>query len=105
MSLKIISLNVNGIRNQKKHDYFSWLKENNADIVFLQETHCNSAHNIKQWSAEWGGQCISSTCARASGGVAILVKPNIDVVLITQKLILMEDISLSTVMLMKATPT
>ena len=82
MSLKIISLNVNGIRNQKKRDsIFSWLKENNADIVFLQETHCNSEHDNKQRSAEWGGQCIWSTCASASRGVAILVKPNIDVVL------------------------
>ena len=82
MSLKIISLNVSGIRNQKKRDsIFAWLKENNADIVFLQETHCKSENDNKQWSAEWGGQCIWSTCASASRGVAILVKPKIDVIL------------------------
>ena len=82
MSVKIISLNVNGIRNsQKRNAIFSWLNDNNADIVFLQETHCNSEQDKTQWSSEWGGKCIWSTSSSSSCGVAILFKPKIDVIL------------------------
>ena len=82
MSVKIISLNVNGIRNSKKRTaIFSWINDNKADIVFLQETHCNSDQDKIQWSSEWGGKCIWSTSSSSSCGVAILFKPNIDVTL------------------------
>lgn len=38
MSLQIVSYNVNGIRAALKKDFATWLKDNNFDIVCLQET-------------------------------------------------------------------
>ena len=39
-SFKILSLNVRGIRNkEKRKTIFSWIRNQKAKIVFLQETH------------------------------------------------------------------
>ncbi|HET9843453.1 MAG TPA: exodeoxyribonuclease III [Gammaproteobacteria bacterium] len=37
MALRIITLNVNGIRSAARKGFFSWLEKQNADIVCLQE--------------------------------------------------------------------
>jgi len=39
--MKIISYNVNGIRAALKKDFTAWLKEEQADIICLQETKAN----------------------------------------------------------------
>ncbi len=39
--MKIISYNVNGIRAALKKDFVAWLKEENPDVVCLQETKAN----------------------------------------------------------------
>ena len=36
--MKIISVNVNGIRSAEKKGFFNWLKRENPDVVCLQET-------------------------------------------------------------------
>ena len=36
--MKIISLNANGIRAAARKDFFSWLPEQKADFVCIQET-------------------------------------------------------------------
>ena len=36
--LKIISINVNGIRAAARKGFFCWLEKQNADIICLQET-------------------------------------------------------------------
>ncbi len=36
--IRIITLNVNGIRSAEKKGFFSWLSKQNADVVCLQET-------------------------------------------------------------------
>ena len=42
-SFKILSLNVRGIRNkEKKKTLFSWIRNQKAKIVFLQETHATN---------------------------------------------------------------
>ena len=47
LKLKIITVNVRGIRNAKKRqNIYHWLNEKQADIVVLQETYCTS-DNIK----------------------------------------------------------
>ena len=38
MCLKIISINVNGIRASTKKGLFYWLKKQKADVICLQET-------------------------------------------------------------------
>ena len=35
--MKIITLNLNGIRAASRKDFFPWLKEQNADYICLQE--------------------------------------------------------------------
>ena len=41
MTLSICSININGLRdNKKRHSIFHWFEKKNFDIIFLQETHC-----------------------------------------------------------------
>ena len=80
MTLKILSLNVNGIRDYKKRTtVFYWLKQQKADICLLQETHCESQNDISSWSNEWEGQTFWSIGTNYSRGVAILIKEKLDI--------------------------
>lgn len=40
--LRIISINVNGIRSAAKKDFFSWVSKQNADIICFQETRAET---------------------------------------------------------------
>ena len=75
-SLKIISLNVRGLRNQtKRSGIFSYLKNQKATLYCLQETFSlEKDENI--WSAEWGGQTLFAHGSEHSRGVCILLKSN-----------------------------
>jgi len=54
--LKILSLNVRGLRNrEKRRSMFSYLKNQKAGIYFLQETFSRSLDE-KIWSAELDGR-------------------------------------------------
>ena len=44
MTIKIITINLNGIRSAAKKDFFVWLEQQNADVVCLQETRAQLAH-------------------------------------------------------------
>ncbi len=75
MPLKLLSLNVRGLRdNRKRHKLYYWLKHNNYDIILLQETHCANNHEISEWSKEWKGQTLWNNGSSNSRGVAILLK-------------------------------
>ena len=41
--LKVITLNVNGIRSAAKKGVFRWLAAQRADVVCLQEMKCQAA--------------------------------------------------------------
>ena len=78
MSVNLMSLNVNGVRDKEKRlAIFDWLKEQNADVIFLQETHAESDEDILAWGKEWGGEFYSSHVSNFSKGVAILIKPKL----------------------------
>ena len=72
---KVFSLNVRGIRDQtKRRSIFSFLKDQNANIYFLQETYSEpSDENI--WKKEWGGELFFSHGTKHSKGVCILINP------------------------------
>ena len=54
--LKLLSLNVRGLRNvNKRRAIFSYLKAQKATIFCLQETY-SSIEDEKVWPAEWRGQ-------------------------------------------------
>ena len=74
--LKLLSLNVRGLRNQnKRRAIFSYLKSQRATIYCLQETHC-LANDEKVWSSEWDGQIIYSHGTAHSRGACTLLNPN-----------------------------
>lgn len=79
-SLKIVTLNVNGIaRTQKRQQMFAYLRTLQADIYCLQETHGCSKIETQKWTEEWGGQGFWSLGSKHGRGVAILLRPHLDI--------------------------
>ena len=78
----VLSLNVWGMRDQiKRRSIFSYLKDQRANIYFLQETYSARAdENI--WRKEWGGELFFSHGTTHSKGVCILInlfiQPKVD---------------------------
>ena len=59
-NVKVLSLNVRGLRNQiKRRAIFTYLKRQKADIYCLQETYSKKLDE-KIWPAEWGGKVVFS---------------------------------------------
>ena len=55
-SLSILSLNINGLNdNKKRNDLFEQLNNKNIDIILLQETH-STKQIIENWQKEWSGK-------------------------------------------------
>ena len=72
-SFKLISLNVRGLKNKRKmENIFYWLRKQNCDIAFLQETHCHNRQDEYCWGKEWDGQSVWGWGTNNSKGVAIL---------------------------------
>ena len=70
--LKLLSFNANGLGDGKKRrDLFTWLRQKNCDICFVQETHCTDKME-EYWKAEWGYEVYFSNHTGNSRGVAIL---------------------------------
>lgn len=80
-TLKVASINVNGLRAQaqngipKRRKIFTWIKQLNFDVILLQETH-SSVVDCDKWINEWGGLGYFSHGDNMSRGVGILLKPN-----------------------------
>ena len=65
-------MNVRGIQCAKKcRELFVFLKQLDADVYVLQETHSNASCE-KLWSAEWGNGIFFSHCSSQSAGTMIL---------------------------------
>ena len=78
MALNIFSLNCKGLRDFQKREFlFNYFQMLKADIVFLQETHCDNINTAKKWSKRWGGKCFWSFGSKRSSGVVILVNQNL----------------------------
>ena len=73
--LKLLSLNVRGLRNtSKRRAIFSYLKAQKATIFFLQETY-SLIEDEKVWSEEWGNNILFSHGSAHSRGVCIRQNP------------------------------
>lgn len=77
MSLKLVTINVNGLRDNRKRELvFNWLVSKKYDCICLQETHCTGV-DINRWESEWkaqGGGTSAWLCGSSeSRGVAILL--------------------------------
>jgi len=79
-NLKIISLNVRGLQNEANRlKTFSWLTDQKADVVCLQETFCTN-DIVKVFNTQWGGDVYHSiTDSSHSRGVAILINKTSDI--------------------------
>ena len=74
--LKLLSLNVRGLRNSNKRGaIFSYLKAQKASVFCLQETY-SLPEDEKVWSAEWGGKIFYSHGTAHSKGVCTLLNPS-----------------------------
>lgn len=72
VNLKVISLNVNGLRNiTKRKALYLLCKHSNADPNLLQEVH-SSVNDSKFWRSQWGDQIYLSHATNHSAGAAIL---------------------------------
>lgn len=75
--INFITWNVKGMNNViKRNKIFSHLRQLNADIAFLQETHILNSDVIKL-RRSWGGQVFHSSFNAKGRGTAILIKKNI----------------------------
>ena len=75
---KVLSLNVRGINyNKKRRKLFLWLRKQDTDIVFLQETHI-TCESERIWTNEWGGEIVFSHGTNQSRSVAILFQKNFE---------------------------
>ena len=71
----VLSLNLRELRDQiKRRSIFSKLKNQKANIYFLQETYSERADE-KIWRNEWGGELFFSHGTTHSKGVCILTNP------------------------------
>ena len=61
----------------KRREVFIWLKRQNCNIVFLQETHSIKSREFI-WKSEWGGRIWFSHVSSQAKGVAIMITKNID---------------------------
>ena len=74
--IKILSLNVKGLRNPvKRRALFLYLKNQRADLYCLQETHSKKEDEIP-WPSEWGGKILFSHDTEHSKGTCIMQRPN-----------------------------
>ena len=76
MTISVATLNVNGLRNDKKrYNLFYWLIQSNYDVICIQETHCTSSDDV-YWTSQWknmgGSECHWNHGTSESRGVAIL---------------------------------
>ncbi len=75
-SIKFCSFNVNGLGNRPKREkIFSWLKQNNFNICFLQELHC-TLDSKETWKKQWGHELYLSGNSSNSKGIGILINLN-----------------------------
>lgn len=71
---KIITYNVNGIRDHvKRKCIFNHLHHLQANIILLQETHSDKKSK-KLWKSEWGSSIIFSHGTSNARGLAMLFK-------------------------------
>ena len=80
-----MSLNVRGLGNRKKRlAVFRFFHRKQADIIFIQESH-STVYNEVTWLQEWGGPIHFSHGTNNSRGCLILIKPGLDLEIITIK--------------------
>ena len=73
MSLRVISLNVRGLSEEKKRRIIFNHYRGRADILCLLETHSEFSNEIR-WRNEWGGDAIFSHSTAEARGICVLFR-------------------------------
>ena len=80
LKLSVCTLIVRGLReSQKRQTVFHWLKQQNTDLICLQETYFTS-NIVTQFEKEWNGKrfhCLSTSSHKC--GVSILTSKRLDI--------------------------
>ena len=75
LKLSVCTLNVRGLReSQKRQTVFHWLKQQNTDLICLQETYC-TRNIVTKFDKEWNGKkfhCLSTSSHKC--GALMLTK-------------------------------
>ena len=75
--LKIITYNVQGIRDKdKRNKIFTFCRKGNYNIIFLQEVHCFE-DVADDWEEEWGGTIIYKYGETYRKGCCIMIAPTV----------------------------
>jgi len=75
MDVKIITLNVNGLRlPNKRLSFLQWLSNLSAGIVCLQEVHASTVSEAQSWFSSYGFQVAYSPGTALSCGSVILFR-------------------------------
>ena len=70
----VLSLNVRGIRDlHKRKSIFTWVRNQKADIIFLQETY-STPDFFQSWKFQWPGDMYFSHGSNHSKGVLLLIR-------------------------------
>jgi len=73
--MKIITLNLNGIRAASRKDFFPWLKEQNADYICLQELKAQETNLSSEMKSPYGYKgYFSFAIKKGYSGVGIYTK-------------------------------
>lgn len=73
-NIQITSLNVRGLRGNKRYGIFQWLRQKKYDVCFLQETFCTDDFTTK-CNKGWSGNIVHSTSnSKHSRGVCIMFR-------------------------------
>ena len=71
----IYSVNVNGLRNtRRRQNIFNWFETQKADIILIQETHCENDEKKQEWIKDWKGDSFWSFGTSLSKGVTFLFR-------------------------------
>jgi exonuclease III len=78
MAFSIASINANGLRGiGKRAALFDWFQNSSFDILFIQECHCVSETEVRNWTKDFRGKGFWSFGTLYSCGVGILIKQRV----------------------------
>ena len=81
-NLHCVSLNVRGLRGNKRHTIFKWLNDKKVDVCLLQETFCTASFS-NVFDKNWKGKIIHSYSNTSHGrGVCMLLRKDLECTII-----------------------
>ena len=83
MALLLVSVNVDGLRDQtKRAGFMHWLHSLPfvPDVVCLQEAHCTSPSECESWFRSSGFSVVASSGSSRSCGCIVLFRPMLSLV-------------------------